>query len=51
MKQEQLKAADDANAENRKRIADLDAQIMAAKEELFLSDSNLNAKEHELHQI
>lgn len=51
LKQEQLKAADDANAENRKRIADLDAQIMAAKEELFLSDSNSNAKEHELHQI
>ena len=51
LKQEQLKAADDANAENRKKIADLDAQIIAAKEELFLSDSNLNAKEHELHQI
>lgn len=51
LKQEQLKATDDANAENRKRIADLDAQIMAAKEELFLSNSSLNAKEHELHQI
>ena len=51
LKQEQLKAADDANAENRKRIADLDAQIMAAKEELFLSNNNLNAKEHELYQI
>lgn len=37
--------------ENRKRIADLDAQIMAAREELFLSNSSLNAKEHELHQI
>lgn len=51
LKQEQLKATDDANAENRKRIADLDAQIMAAREELFLSNSSLNAKEHELHQI
>lgn len=51
LKQEQLKVTDDANAENRKRIADLDAQIMAAREELFLSNSSLNAKEHELHQI
>ena len=51
LKQEQSKAADEANAENRKRISDLDAQIIAAKEELFLSDSNSNAKEHELHQI
>lgn len=51
LKQEQSKATDEANAENRKRISDLDAQIIAAKEEVFLSDSNSNAKEHELHQI
>lgn len=51
LKQEQSKATDEANAENRKRISDLDAKIIAAREELFLSDSNSNAKEHELHQI
>lgn len=51
LKQEQAKATDEANAENRKRISDLDFQITAAREELFRLDSNSNAKEHELHQI
>lgn len=51
LKQEQAKAIEEANAENRKRISDLDAQIATVREELFLSDSNSNAKEHELHQI